>query len=405
MLNSLMMASCGSQIYVEIMADQSKHPLSEQVEEETVVSAMALNPANGTVAVESIITLSYTHSESKLADSCSVINTSGITISTDCFCDSDGVCTVGLTGTNSGTASFDYSVTVNSKISNFVSVSYIIDPVALNCPTGFVVVEGNGSLGTTDFCVMKYEARNDGFGNAISIETGEPWHSIQADDGIASNNADAFEKCQNITEVGFDGNFGLISNPQWMTIARAIESVNSNWSGGSVGTGYLSRGWSANNSVDGFQNTGRAPGSEADCLYNTGSNACAPTGDHKLKRTHLLPNGSEIWDFAGNVHELVDWSTVDAVYTQAYNDGNSGGFDELINLVGSMVQDDIGPNGTYDSSHNVGQLEATTTGSATRRGGGWSSGIQAGVYTVIMTDIPTYVRSSIGFRCTYRASI
>lgn len=37
-----------------------------------------------------------------------------------------------------------------------------------DCPDGYIFVYGNTTLGTNDFCVMKYEAKNDGSGNAVS---------------------------------------------------------------------------------------------------------------------------------------------------------------------------------------------------------------------------------------------
>ncbi|PIZ61807.1 hypothetical protein COY17_03550, partial [Candidatus Saccharibacteria bacterium CG_4_10_14_0_2_um_filter_52_9] len=37
-----------------------------------------------------------------------------------------------------------------------------------SCPTGYVPVPGNPKFGTSDFCVMKYNASNDGSGNAVS---------------------------------------------------------------------------------------------------------------------------------------------------------------------------------------------------------------------------------------------
>jgi len=50
---------------------------------------------------------------------------------------------------------------------------------AIDCPDGYIAVPGSLTYNTTDFCVMKYEAKNDGNGNAISTPTGLPWVSIQ----------------------------------------------------------------------------------------------------------------------------------------------------------------------------------------------------------------------------------
>lgn len=48
----------------------------------------------------------------------------------------------------------------------------------LTCPTGYIVVPGSQTYGTNDFCVMKYEAKNDGNNNAISVADGLPWANI-----------------------------------------------------------------------------------------------------------------------------------------------------------------------------------------------------------------------------------
>jgi len=52
-----------------------------------------------------------------------------------------------------------------------------------NCPTGFIKVPGSATYGTTDFCVMKYEAKNVG-GNAVSQASGTPWVNIAQSDDV-----------------------------------------------------------------------------------------------------------------------------------------------------------------------------------------------------------------------------
>ena len=50
---------------------------------------------------------------------------------------------------------------------------------SLVCPTGFIVVPGSATYNTNDFCVMKYEAKNDGAGKAVSQPDGLPWVNIK----------------------------------------------------------------------------------------------------------------------------------------------------------------------------------------------------------------------------------
>ena len=134
------------------------------------------------------------------------------------------------------------------------------------CPDGYILVPSNSEVGVqNDFCVMKYEAKawndvnsddiidygevnangcnevdcttdNWGLSNHIPVSMPEnhPWRKI--------DQASAKSEC---TSLG--ANYDLISNPEWMTIARNVESVDTNWSGGSVGSGCLFRG---NNGLD-----------------------------------------------------------------------------------------------------------------------------------------------------------
>ncbi|MCX6793486.1 MAG: hypothetical protein NTY06_00055, partial [Candidatus Gottesmanbacteria bacterium] len=46
------------------------------------------------------------------------------------------------------------------------------------CPTNWIAVPADATLGTTGFCVMKYEAKQDANKNPISQPTGSPWVSV-----------------------------------------------------------------------------------------------------------------------------------------------------------------------------------------------------------------------------------
>jgi len=100
------------------------------------------------------------------------------------------------------------------------------------CPANFVAVPSLQDYTTNSFCVMKYEAKNDGSGNAISQAASLPYTSINRDNSIT--------KC---TDIG--SGYDLITNDEWQSIARNIELVGSNWANGSVGgTEGLSTGHS-----------------------------------------------------------------------------------------------------------------------------------------------------------------
>jgi hypothetical protein len=83
-----------------------------------------------------------------------------------------------------------------------------------SCLTGYVLVPGNPKFGISDFCVMKYEAKDDGSGNAVSTAAGAPYASI--------SQRDAEDKS---TAAGGH----LITEAEWMTIATNALWVNANW--------------------------------------------------------------------------------------------------------------------------------------------------------------------------------
>jgi hypothetical protein len=119
--------------------------------------AAAITPASFNEDTESIITLSYTDTESDLATACSITPTN-VTETQTCAC-SAGSCTVGVTGTANynGAASFTYTVTANAQESNSVtatlSVSAVDDaPVSTNVEQGSVTqnVQFTSTLSYTD---------------------------------------------------------------------------------------------------------------------------------------------------------------------------------------------------------------------------------------------------------------
>jgi hypothetical protein len=82
---------------------------------------------------------------------------------------------------SSNSAIYKILVTINYDGDKSVQQStYYLHPtfkVPLDCPTGFIEVPGNSKFGTSDFCVMKYEAKNVG-GIPTSQAAGLPWTSI-----------------------------------------------------------------------------------------------------------------------------------------------------------------------------------------------------------------------------------
>jgi hypothetical protein len=194
-----------------------------------------------------------------------------------------------------------------------------------------------------------------------------------------------------------------------MTLARNIELVPSNWSGGVVGNGYLPRGNS---------NLGRA-GSSLD-----------PEGTGYNKRTFKLTNGEVIWDLSGNVWELINDTISIKDMVDSYNsDGtaNNLGWNEDYNVVFSdyhfsdysfyyldylnlgnttlKYKDLFLLNPNYDINNGVGRIHTHSNRSSvdntinTYARGGKYNGDNGGILSSYFQIIPNDFGFNFGFRC------
>ena len=73
------------------------------------------------------------------------------------------------------------------------------------------------------FVSSKYEMKNDGSGQAVSQAAGAPYMGVNRDEAVA--------KC-----TGMGSGYDLLTNDGWQSMARHIELVGDNWSGGNVGS-------------------------------------------------------------------------------------------------------------------------------------------------------------------------
>ncbi len=265
---------------------------------------------------------------------------------------------------------------------------------SITCPQGFTLVPRNSDYVASAFCVSTYEMKNDGSGNAVSHATSLPWVSI--------NRANAITECQ---ALGTD--YDLISNIHWQVIARNIELVAANWSGLSVGSGYLNEGHS-----DEVPAASLAIADTANDFSGTGETS----GDQK--RTHVLSTGEKIWDFSGNVWEWVkDDNDVnygaDAFFSQVttLSHTTTGTLDDG---QARVLKAQFGPAGDYTSLNATpfGHLGRAMTTAGTLggifRGGSYVNALtnsatneEGGIFSALTKYAATSTFTTGGFRCVY----
>ncbi len=303
------------------------------------------SPAAGSICLKASGSTTYT-----------AFQVSNASASSQAFC---------LTATNNGTS---YRIT-NDGTPTAGSCSGVMLG-GITCPTGFIVVPGSATYGTSNFCVMKYEAKIAGQSNGNqtysstfvpeSRADGTPWVNISQTNAIAA--AQTIPGCLTACH--------LITEAEWLTIAQNVLSVPSNWSGGAVGSGYI---------YSGHNNYGPSSSLAADTNDSNGYAGETNTGGNQ-RRTLTLTNGEVIWDLAGDVSEWTsgtsttgqpgitgetgyswkEWTAVTAPGSLSYSPSPAA-----TNLPGASA---------WNSIQGVGQLysySGETTAYGLFRGGSW----------------------------------
>lgn len=285
---------------------------------------------------------------------------------------------------NYGTYSF-YAKRTSSGVTSPCSSSYAsYNAVPLDeCPENYLLVNKNEAVGQySSFCVSKYEMKQDGNGNAISDYEGLPWTDV--------SQTNAINECK---YIGI--NYRLISNFEWMAIARDIESVEYNFSAGNINRGHS----------DSEPNAPlRASVSDDDGCYEN-SNSCSSTVWNSERRILKMSSGVYIWDFAGNVWEWLDWTVsnlkaIDGVHLNSeWMELNS------IAETASMEEESYRPiNAILAANNGIGAYYPGNEGvnGVATRGGSWKSGVHSGIYSLMLDMTANSFNDETGFRCVYR---
>ena len=306
---------------------------------------------------------------------------------------------------------------VNS-VDNTTFTRGLIKYTNLICPTGYIKVPGNSLYNTEDFCVMKYEAKAVNIASpTVGLTTPKTGDNTISNNTTATTSANGraiasvasgypIANIDQPTAATYCINAGgtLITNAEWMTIARNIEAQGSNWRNGIIGSLDNPAGGLWVGHSDGTPNSAVVAGADNNPYSGTPN-----TSPDKERRIYTLSNGTVIWDFAGNVWEWTNDTITGAnqpTVTAAPGFGSWRQFTELTNN-GSLNYNDYRPsNSVWDILYNMGQIWSDgTPGNNTvygfQRGGGWNG--PAGMYSLTLGSTPSSILSITGFRCVTRA--
>lgn len=183
------------------------------------------------------------------------------------------------------------------------------------CPDWFIRVPGNIEFNQSGFCVAKYEMTYE---DAVTPETSwnivlyQTWKSIVSKSGLYPitnlTQANAITACNSMWEW-----FHLITNDEWMTIARNIESNWSNWSWNSVWSWWIFRWitwWESTYWCATISSIWNHPWTYASTSLNSDTTKwwSSKWTDCDSKRQHMLSNWEIIWDLSWNIAEHVNWA-------------------------------------------------------------------------------------------------
>ncbi len=283
-------------------------------------------------------------------------------------------------------------------------------------PENWVKVPGNGTYGTSDFYVMKYDAKCVQASNNTPLTSPDSGYNTYSNSGqpctgssyyVASTpNGYPITNISHVSAVSYCAAIGahLLTNDEYMTIARNTEQVSSNWSGGSPGSGYIYSGHNDNapalalvastDDTDGYNGTGNSSGNQ--------------------RRTLTLSNGNVVWDFAGNVWQHVKRSALnvgDATTTMALPSCTGGGASwnwcqfSSSTWTSDVAQSISGPSNTgWNSTQGIGKVYTYLNGgnqgtTVFLRGGGWFYTSSAGPFALDLSWSTVNTSFRTGFRC------
>jgi formylglycine-generating enzyme required for sulfatase activity len=371
------------------------------------------------------------------------------------YVDASGDLTISASGGNvrlpdynllvcSGSACPTLTVSISGTGNLQIENRLIAGSIEQSCPSGYIWVPGSAKYGTNPgFCTMKYEAKDDGSGNAVSTAAGSPWVSI--------SQVNARAECE-----ALGTGYHLMSDQEWMTIATQIATLPINDLDADAGL-QLANGHTDNSPASSLAATAGADPVVSGCnlmlnmedasnayvassceirgtgsggstdndkgYYGTGQQWSATgyssgAANKAQLRTAVLQNGNVIWDIPGDVYEWTDAYIYSALGSGAASTTSempdAGGWsitqwNEYTAITNFKSLGYIRPKVTTWSaaSNGIGRIyldvdaaNDSTNYHAFLRGGFWNNTSNAGVFTLSLSSGPADTGTIIGFRCS-----
>ncbi|MFB6200237.1 MAG: SUMF1/EgtB/PvdO family nonheme iron enzyme [Candidatus Nanohaloarchaea archaeon] len=260
-----------------------------------------------------------------------------------------------------------------------------VDSLTGSCPSGYIWVPGSSKHGTQPgFCVMKFEAKDDGSGNPVSTATDSLWLNI--------NWFQAKKQCR---QLGDD--YHLITEAEWMTIVDNAMRQQGNWADGTIGSKVSNGGGLYRGNV----------GQSDSVSYDASSDRDTRAVSNRPRKAYFkLSNGNRVYDISGNVWE---W-TQGYMTTNGVPEPGNNGWTEYTAITNFRSMEDEKPmNPAWNSTNGIGKIYldqspfgvSKTDGNihAVQRGGDWDNGARAGALSVTLYNAPSDSYSNFGFRC------